>query len=227
MSTEPTSRLYQYTYKIRAILVVVLFFFGVAFASDINLTPVLEHAKSKYGDNGLAIVEQWSKLLEQAKSEQDTQKLKSVNDFFNKNIRYLDDDVIWQQKDYWATPLETLGLRKGDCEDYVIAKYFSLMMIGIEPNKLRLVYVKAKLNGTSQAHMVLAYYPTSNAIPLILDNLRYDILPALERQDLTPVYSFNSDGLWVGQEQTSRSNDPASRMSRWRDVLTRMKIEGF
>lgn len=47
-------------------------------------------------------------------------------------------------------------------------------------------------------HMVLAYYPTPDADPLILDNLTGEIKPASQRPDLVPVYSFNDDDMWVG-----------------------------
>ena len=37
--------------------------------------------------------------------DDEAEKLKRVNDFFNRQIRFEDDSVIWQQTDYWATPL--------------------------------------------------------------------------------------------------------------------------
>src|SRR5690606_26911116 len=99
--------------------------------------------------------------------------------------------VIWRQADYWATPLETLAKRAGDCEDFVIAKYFSLINIGVAPEKLRLIYVRARVGGMgssqSIAHMVLGYYATPHADPLVLDNLVGTIAPASQRRDLSPV----------------------------------------
>ena len=91
--------------------------------------------------------------------------------------------------------------------------YDSLLELGVPINKLRLVYVRATQEvagggGTiQQAHMVLAYYPKPNADPLVLDNLNKRILPASQRHDLSPVFSFNSAGLWQGTgNQTSGSN---------------------
>ncbi|HWV13782.1 MAG TPA: transglutaminase-like cysteine peptidase [Cellvibrio sp.] len=162
--------------------------------------------------------------------EFEKKQIKSVNDFFNKHIRFVDDIYHWKQNDYWATPLETLGTGSGDCEDYTIAKYISLIQLGIPIERLRLIYVKAQIGGASsrvfQAHMVLGYYPQANAIPLILDSLISDIESADRRRDLHPVFSFNSEGLWVGN-QAQPQIDPTARLSRWRDVLTRMKQEGF
>ena len=73
--------------------------------------------------------------------------------------------------------------------------------------------------------MVLGYYPTPDAIPLILDSLINTIEPANKRPDLRPVFSFNSEGLWVGNQSTQA--DPTARLSRWRDLLARVNAEGF
>jgi predicted transglutaminase-like cysteine proteinase len=139
---------------------------------------------------------------------------------------------------FGASPLELLEKGQGDCEDYVIAKYFSLLGVGVPSAKLRLVYVRALLGGaggTVQAHMVLAYYPTvptlptaglSQVEPLILDNLISDIRPASRRPDLTPVFSFNSDGLWQGVNGAP-DGDPLVRLSRWREVVNKARAEGF
>lgn len=153
-------------------------------------------------------------------------KLKAINTFFNRRVVYRDDVDTWGQVDYWATPLELLAKGQGDCEDYAIAKYFSLMASGVSGAKMRLVYVRAQLGSQVQAHMVLAYYPTPNAEPLILDNLVTDIRPASRRPDLVPVFSFSAEGLWQGVGSTS-AGDPAARLSRWRDVLGKVKAEGW
>jgi len=74
--------------------------------------------------------------------------------------------------------------------------------------------------------MVLGYYPTPDAEPLILDNLVSEIRPASRRPDLFPIFSFTSEGLWVQGASTS-SADPTARLSRWRSVLQRMRAEGL
>lgn len=180
--------------------------------------------KSRYGEDGLLYLRSWTNLLQ--KTDLSTRnKLTEVNNFFNRGLTYTNDLLLWKSKDYWATPLQTMGMRGGDCEDYSIAKYFSLLEMGVPANDLRLIYVKATTGGVFQAHMVLGYFPSPNAIPLILDNLNPHILPANERTDLTPVFSFNSEGLWMGGQKSN--TDPTARLSRWRDVLQRMQEEGF
>jgi len=81
-------------------------------------------------------------------------------------------------------------------------------------------------NGVVQAHMVLAWYATPDAEPLILDNLITEVRPASRRPDLTPVFSFNSDGLWQGVGPQA-AGDPSVRLSRWREVLAKARAEGF
>jgi predicted transglutaminase-like cysteine proteinase len=184
---------------------------------------------TRYGGDGVVLLTAWNRMLDTANAVDTNEKLLQVNQFFNQNIRYTTDDLIWKKSDYWATPLETMGVRAGDCEDYTIAKYLSLLQIGFSNEQLRLIYVKAQMGGPQskifQAHMVLGYYAEPNAVPLILDSLVHTIEPATMRPDLRPVFSFNSEGLWVGDQATSA--DPTARLSRWRDLLARAKEEGF
>jgi len=145
--------------------------------------------------------------------------LQSVNVWFNR-IRFVDDIVHWNQMDYWATPAETVSSNGGDCEDFAIAKYFMLKELGVPIERLRITYVRAlKLN---QAHMVLAYYATPDAEPLILDNLENRIRLASERTDLEPVYSFNDDE--VRLVQGGRRTQP-TQIRAWRSLLDRLAAE--
>lgn len=171
-------------------------------------------------------INEWQALLVSLPGNDEKKLLKSVNLFFNERLLFRDDRVIWQQEDYWATPIEALRKGMADCEDYSIAKYFTLRRLGIPNEKLRMTYVKAlRLN---QAHMIVAYYPTPTSIPLVLDNLTDKILPATQRNDLIPVYSFNAAGLWLpGSGGSNKRVGDSKRLSRWQDVLTKMRAEGF
>ncbi|RZL03750.1 MAG: hypothetical protein EOP36_03325 [Rubrivivax sp.] len=159
-------------------------------------------------------------------SVDEVSRLKRLNTFFNRRVEYREDREVWGQVDYWATPLEMLNKGAGDCEDYAIGKYLSLIAAGVSPAKMRLVYVRAAVGGTTLAHMVLAYYPEPMAEPLILDNLITDIRPASRRPDLAPVFSFNAEGLWQGVGSTT-AGDPVARLSRWRELLTKTRAEGW
>jgi hypothetical protein len=71
--------------------------------------------------------------------------------------------------------------------------------------------------------MVLAYYPTPDAEPLILDNLTQDIRPASQRPDLEPVYSFNDDDLWLPSGQSKKGG--SSQVRLWKEVLAKLAKE--
>ena len=186
-------------------------------------------AAASHSPQTLASARALQGMLAGLTGQDDAAKLLAVNDFFNRRIVFASDQEIWGQTDYWASPLETFEKGRGDCEDYVIGKYFSLIAAGMPSSKLRLVYVRAQIGGSDgavQAHMVLAYYPTPGAEPLVLDSLIGEIRPASRRPDLAPVFSFNSDGLWQGTGAQS-AGDPVARLSRWREVLAKARSEGF
>ena len=185
-------------------------------------------AAQRVGPGAVAALLPLQNLLNEGRNQEDDARLLAVNQFFNLRIDFRPDTEVWSQEDYWATPLQSLAAGRGDCEDYVIAKYTTLLAMGVQRSRLRLVYVRARLGDgpAPVAHMVLAYYATPGAEPLILDNLRADVLPASQRSDLTPVFSFNSEGLWQGVGQAT-AGDPMARLSRWRDTWQRIQQEGF
>ncbi len=207
-------------------ILVVLGALGASFAApDLDKTQAL--ALQRYGTRAAETVAAWRRMMEESRSLPDADKLDKVNAFFNRRILFESDLVVWQQEDYWATPLEFMGRGAGDCEDFSIAKYITLQMLGIGNEHLRLIYVRARVGlTTTVAHMVLGYYPQPTDEPLILDNLITSVRPASQRSDLTPVFSFNSAGLWVGGA-TASAADPTARLSRWRDALERMRQEGL
>jgi predicted transglutaminase-like cysteine proteinase len=184
-------------------------------------------AAERVGPRAVAALAPLQELLQQAAALDDEARLDTVNAWFNRRVIFRTDDLAWGDADHWASPLELLNAGHGDCEDYAIAKYFCLLASGTPVARLRLVYVRAQIGGNdSQAHMVLAYYPQPNAEPLILDNLVTSVRPASRRRDLTPVFSFNSEGLWQGVGMNSQG-DPQARLSRWRLVLGKAREEGF
>lgn len=203
-------------------------FLPVPQAGQSNVEKLLQLAQARYGSSAVLAVNQWREAVAKAQDLPESEQISRVNEFFNRKIAFVDDIETWGKADYWATPLEALGRGRGDCEDFAIAKYVSLRSLGVPLDKLRLTYVRAQLGGGSQAHMVLAYYPSPRAEPLILDNLNGEILPASRRGDLFPVFSFNSEGLWVGSGPSEKASGSATaRLSRWRDLIARMRAEGI
>ena len=198
----------------------VISFFLIAFTVHAFGDKWVSKVSTFYGDRAGKRVQTWINIVETSRDFDDLNKLKSVNNFFNQ-LYFVNDIDLWGKKDYWATPLEFLGSAAGDCEDFSIAKYFTLRELGIDDKKLRLVYVKAiKLN---QFHMVVAYYPTSSSEPFLLDNIETEIKLASKRSDLLPIYSFNGSRLWLMKERgKGELAGKSSRLGLWNDLRSRM-----
>lgn len=156
------------------------------------------------------------------KSVTDRDKLDKVNNFFNQ-MEFVSDIDHWGKKDYWATPIEFLTTYAGDCEDFAIAKYFSLQAMGIPEEKLNLTYVKSlKYNAY---HMILTYHSNLEAEPLILDNIVGKVKPASERSDLVVIYSFNGSDLRLAKQRgLGKLAGSSSRLKRWQGLIERMSV---
>ena len=191
-------------------------------APDLDKTQAL--ALQRYGPAAAESVAAWRRMLEEARPLSDPEKLAKVNTFFNRRILFKSDQEVYHQEDYWASPLEFMGIGAGDCEDFSIAKYVSLQMIGIDNQHLRMIYVRAKTGSLpAVAHMVLGYYPQPTDEPLILDNLVKEVKPASQRPDLEPVYSFNDDDIWLPSGNTRKGG--ASQVRLWRELLEKLAKE--
>ncbi len=214
----------------RTLLIVVILAAGVLNVAALDFERMQGLISQRFGPAAVSSFKDWQKLVQDNANQPASAKIRQVNDFFNRRVRFGDDQVIWGQSDYWATPVETIGRGAGDCEDFAIAKYFTLLLLSIPDEKLRLIYVQARIGGVNssitQAHMVLAFYPEPNAEPLILDNLINDLHPASRRLDLLPVFSFNGLGLWQGASGARGAGGPSS-LSRWQELLRRARAEGF
>lgn len=190
--------------------------------SKVDFTEELfERLRIEYSPSAEQRVRNWQQVLVSQRDMTIQDQLFEINNFFNR-LEFKDDLNHWGKNDYWATPIEFLATQAGDCEDYTIAKYFSLIELGIPTEKLRLIYVTALR--PRQAHMVLGYYETPESIPLILDNINKRILPANQRRDLIPIYSFNGDGLWLAKAQgRGRQVQSGGNNSLWEDLNARIQ----
>ncbi|MEJ2417806.1 MAG: transglutaminase-like cysteine peptidase [Exilibacterium sp.] len=187
---------------------------------------LLSEVEKHYGAEARQRLVDWLLLMENTNTRPDAveqQKLESANTFFNR-VNWVSDKEHWGKEDYWATPVETLATNGGDCEDFSIGKYFTLKDTRVESDKLRITYVKSlELN---QAHMVLAYYPSPDAEPLILDNINKTILPASKRTDLLPIYSFSGGSLWLAQSRGRKLKANSMKtLPQWRDLNLRLQEE--
>ena len=188
-------------------------------------TELLSKAEQKYGKSARLRLVAWENLIITDNSQTELEKLEKVNQFFNQ-MEFVEDIDHWGNKDYWATPIEFLGTQGGDCEDFTIAKYFTLKAMGVEEERLNLTYVKALTYNVH--HMVLTYFSTPGSEPLVLDNIVADIKPASQRRDLLPIYSFNGTGLWLAKQRgRGKLAGSSSRLKRWQDLVQRMSKDNW
>lgn len=207
----------------RYLLVGLLFSYSLhAFNDGIISEAVIAKAEVKYGPFARKRFESYNALISSLANATEMEKIKEVNDFFNQ-VPYATDMQTWNRTDYWATPLEFLGRDRGDCEDYVIAKYFALKTLGVNPSKLYFTYVKS--SRFKEPHLVLTYFKAPNYVPLVLDSLNYRIFPATERKDLSPIYNFNGDSLYLarksGHGKQLKINEKTHK--KWDDLLNNIK----
>jgi predicted transglutaminase-like cysteine proteinase len=207
---------------IRQSLIVSLLLLGsktVLFASMAEVYP-LPRIASKYGEAAQKRFKSLQKIINESSGLSESERLVCVNNFFNQ-VPYQSDRVCWGISDYWATPIEMLGVGKADCEDYAIAKFFTLIEMGIPQEKLFLTY--AVTDDARNKHVVLAYYADERAVPLILDNRELNIVPEKVNKDYIPLYRFNlAQYMAYDQGFARKSPIDMKKLEKWETLTKRL-----
>ena len=181
----------------------LLFLVQIVVAAPVNRFFVPENRmllfNREYGVQAGRRLDSLLEMMEKRINSPEETKVIEVNRFYNQ-LEFRSDIKTWKKKDYWASRLEFLGKGQGDCEDYAVAKYLTLMQLGIPGKKLFLTYVNA-IGYPEAAHLVVSYYKAPGTIPFVLDNYNKRILPATQRKDLIPVYSFTGNDLYLQKQQ--------------------------
>ncbi|HIP45683.1 MAG TPA: hypothetical protein EYG93_10225 [Sulfurospirillum arcachonense] len=165
------------------------------------------------------IIKHYVNFLNTIKDDDDKSKIEKVNRYINKIIPKYDANN-YKNEEYWATPFEFFSNIGGDCEDYVIAKMYSLERLGISPKIMYMSAVKEKYAGGD--HMVLSLHVDRNSSPIVLDNLSTRVLPIDKRVDLELVFMFNEYGFYQLENhkklrEINRINLPAYKKFKSRD----------
>lgn len=188
--------------------------------ADDNRANALEQIMSKYGETAGKRYQSLMAIIDQNKERPEMERLICINNFFNQ-VPYQSDQQCWGESDYWATPTEMLGMGKADCEDYAIAKFFTLIELGIPEEKLFLTY--AMTDNTRNKHVVLAYYENERSIPLILDNRRLTITREKIDKDYIPLYRFNLKHLMTYDQGYGRKSPiDMKQIAQWESVTKRL-----
>jgi predicted transglutaminase-like cysteine proteinase len=129
-------------------------------------------------------------FLDSIRNQDRMSQVVAVNTLINK-AKYITDDSNWNQREIWNSPGEFMS-RFGDCEDYAIAKYVALKMLGFTLDQKRVVAVK-DLN-LKTGHAILVVLLDGKA--WVLDNQIAQVIEASKIRHYDPVFSINEKYWW-------------------------------
>ena len=178
---------------------------------------LLNTYKKKYGGQAVRRLDSLLEMMEKQSGLPEDQIVINVNNFYNQ-LEYRSDQKTWNKSDYWASRLEFIGRGQGDCEDFAVAKFLTMIQLGVPGEKIFLTYVRAR-GFADPAHLVATYYKKPGTVPFVLDNYIKKILPATQRPDLVPVYSFTARDLYI-----QKQHGLGKRLSR-RPLKNQLKLK--
>lgn len=207
----------------KSLILLVLLLFSNSFAYEFNLNQKDKNLIEKSTQKSFILkrLAKYEEVKNKAKNLDINNKLTQINLFINGSLAEFDNASMGID-DYWMTPKEFFIKGHGDCEDYVIAKYFTLLKLKIKKENLYPAIVKVQ--GSASFHLVLLYVEDKNKSPLVLDNLSFKILPFSKRTDLTPKVAFNEiDSYTLTREKfLQKANVDWGKENKWEKLLNRV-----
>ena len=207
----------------KSLILLVLFLFSNSFAYEFKLNQKDKNLIEKSTQKSFILkrLAKYEEVRNKARNLDVNKKLTQINLFINGSLAEFDNASMGID-DYWMTPKEFFIKGHGDCEDYVIAKYFTLLELGVKKENLYPAIVKVE--GSASLHLVLLYVEDKNKSPLVLDNLSFKILPFSKRTDLTPIAAFNEiDSYTLTREKfLQKANVDWGKENKWEKLLNRV-----
>ena len=207
----------------KSLILLVLFLFSNSFAYEFKLNQKDKNLIEKSTQKSFILkrLAKYEEVRNKARNLDINKKLTQINLFINGSLAEFDNASMGID-DYWMTPKEFFIKGHGDCEDYVIAKYFTLLELGVKKENLYPAIVKVQ--GSGSLHLVLLYVEYKNKSPLVLDNLSFKILPFSKRTDLTPIATFNEiDSYTLTREKfLQKANVDWGKENKWEKLLNRV-----
>lgn len=207
----------------KSLILLVLLLFSNSFAYEFNLNQKDKNLIEKSTQKSFILkrLAKYEEVKNKARNLDINNKLTQINLFINGSLAEFDNASMGID-DYWMTPKEFFIKGHGDCEDYVIAKYFTLLELGVKKENLYPAIVKVQ--GSASFHLVLLYVEDKNKSPLVLDNLSFKILPFSKRTDLTPKVAFNEiDSYTLTREKfLQKANVDWGKENKWEKLLNRV-----
>lgn len=157
-------------------------------------------------DSGLhrQTIRNWRTEISQYKDMPIAAAIQEVNDYVNE-FAYRKDSANWGDSDYWATPVEFFN-NGGDCEDYAIAKYASLRILGVPESRMRLAIVHDKVKNIP--HAILIVYGEEHT--WLLDNQADTARRAETTNRYKPIYAINRHAWWLYKGGNNKATRVAS-----------------
>ena len=207
----------------KSLILLILFLFSNSFAYEFKLNQKDKNLIEKSTQKSFILkrLAKYEEVRNKARNLDINKKLAQINLFINGSLAEFDNASMGID-DYWMTPKEFFIKGHGDCEDYVIAKYFTLLELGVKKENLYPAIVKVQ--GSASLHLVLLYVEDKNKSPLVLDNLSFKILPFSKRTDLTPIAAFNEiDSYTLTREKfLQKANVDWGKENKWEKLLNRV-----
>jgi predicted transglutaminase-like cysteine proteinase len=112
-----------------------------------------------------------------------------------RSFRLISDAEKWGVDGYWQTAEETEKDMSGDCEDFAILIYITLLRSGINYDYLGIIVLDVNSGGTTSRHAVLGIFPDKNIHNFYI--LDYWLLSHIsEMPNAVPVYGCTLDSFW-------------------------------
>lgn len=177
----------------------------------------LARAETEHGPGAKARLQAWAELVSTAAGLPVRERIDKVNGFFHQNVTYAPDASTRVEDDHWQSPVETLLRGGGDCEDFAIAKGWTLRMLGFREDQVDVALVRTR---RGEMHAV-ALVRDGQGAPWILDNLEWEALRLGGRGDLSPIALVNPARIVAldAQWRPTGTPQPASSLSRFQRML--------
>lgn len=178
--------------------ILFLIFFSLSLTIQANSNPnyiqknELKKIEKIYGKQASTRVDIWNKLIKKYSNKKTLLKLKYVNNYFNQ-FTHMKDIKLWKKAEYWASYKEFLSVGAGDNEDFAIAKYFTLINMGVPKEKLKISFIRVSNKNSSRNHIVLLYYHKKSSVPVVLDNTTPKLLLLSKRVDVKILANVSHD----------------------------------
>lgn len=193
--------------------------------ADLKFSGMLDHWYGMMGrheslmqdDDNRAAYNTWMSQFDHLKNKSIAEKAQAVDAAIDKAITYKNDDVVYQRGDYWATPMQTIANKSGDCDDFTILKYYTLRHLGVPADRMYAAAVGSE--GGKLDHMTLLVNTSEEGVLksawgwaaqkftggekpvdfVILDNDSSELGKLVEQKDsrYKPYAAMNEKGFWA------------------------------